>query len=92
MSRNLQASTEPFPSTIRATEEPFVKKTLFEDVLVDAAPKQKMKPCKQGESSLKTVSISRDSILARAQGIITTSTDDCKYQNGSFFRRFNSEP
>ena len=66
-------------------EDPFVKNTFFEDVLVDAAPKQKTKRRKQGESSLKTVSISRDSILARAQGILTTSTDDCRYQNGSSF-------
>jgi hypothetical protein len=66
-------------------EETFVKKTFFEDVLVAAAPKQKAKRRKKGESLLKTVSISRDSILARAQGILSTSTDDCKYQNGSTF-------
>ena len=65
-------------------EEPFVKKTLFEDVLVDAAPKQKVKRGIK-EGTLKTVSTSRASILARAQGILSTSTDDCKYQNGSTF-------
>ena len=64
-------------------EETSVKKTFLEDVLVDTAPKQKAKRRKKGESLLKTVSISRDSILARAQGILSTSTDDCKYQNGS---------
>jgi hypothetical protein len=63
-------------------EEPFVKKTFFEDVLVDAAPKQKVKRRKTEESSLKSVSISRDSILARAQGVLSTSIDDCKYRNG----------
>ena len=63
-------------------EESFVKKTLFENVLVDAAPKQKVKRRKK-EGSLKTVSTSRASILARAQGILSTSADDCKYQNGS---------
>lgn len=62
-------------------EEPFIKKTFFEDV-IDAAPKQKVKRRKKEESSLKGVSMSRDSILARAQGILSTSTDDCKYQNG----------
>jgi hypothetical protein len=66
-------------------EEPFVKKTLFENVLVDAAPKQKVKRRKKEEGSLKTVSSSRASILARAQGILSTSADDCKYQNGSTF-------
>ena len=66
-------------------EKSSVKKTLLEDVLVDAAPKQKVKRRKKEEGSLKTVSTSRDSILARAQGILSTSTDDCKYQNGSTF-------
>jgi hypothetical protein len=64
-------------------EEPFVKKTLFEDVL--AAPKQKVKRRKKEEGSLKTVSTSRDSILARAQDILSTSTTDCKYRNGNTF-------
>ena len=50
-----------------------------------AAPKQKVKRRKKEEGSLKTVSTSRDSILARAQGILSTSTDDCKYQKGSTF-------
>lgn len=66
-------------------EKPLVKKTLLEDVLVDAAPKQKVKRRKKEEGSLKTVSTSRDSILARAQGVLSTSTDDCTYQNGSTF-------
>ena len=66
-------------------EKPSVKKTLLEDVLVDAAPKQKVKRRKKGEGSLKTVRTSRDSILARAQGILSTSTDDCKYENGNTF-------
>ena len=65
--------------------EPFVKKTFFEDILVDAAPNHKVKRRKKEESSLKTISISRDGILARAQGILSASTDDCKYQNGSSF-------
>lgn len=64
-------------------EEPILKKTLFENVLVDAAPKQKVKRRKQEEGSLKTVSTSRASILARAQGILSTSPDNCKYQNAS---------
>ncbi|KAF8812576.1 hypothetical protein BYT27DRAFT_7252092 [Phlegmacium glaucopus] len=68
-----------------SSKEPFVKKTFFEDVLVDAAPKQKVKRRKKEESSLKTVSVSRDSILARAQGVLSTTTDDCKYRNGSTF-------
>lgn len=63
-------------------EEPFVKRTLFENVLVDATPKQKVKRRKK-EGSLKTVSTSRASILARARDILSTSTDDGKYQNGS---------
>ena len=66
-------------------EEPFVKKTLFENVLVDAAPKQKTKRRKIEEGSLKTVSTSRASILARAQGLLSTSADDGKYQHGSTF-------
>ena len=66
-------------------EESVVKKTLFENVLVDAAPKPKVKRRKKEEGSLKTVSTSRASILARAQGILSTSADDCKYQNGSTF-------
>lgn len=64
-------------------EDPFVKKTFFEDVLVDAAPKQKVKRRKKEQSSLKNVSVSRDSILARAQGILSTSTNDGNHQNGS---------
>jgi len=64
-------------------EEPFVKKTFLEDVLVDAAPKPKAKRRKKEESSLKSASVSRASILARAQGIL--STDNCNYQNGSTF-------
>ena len=56
-------------------EESVVNKTLFEKVLVDAAPKQKVKRRKMEEGSLKTVSTSRASILARAQGILSTSTD-----------------
>ena len=68
-----------------SSEEPVVKKTLFENVLVDAAPKQKVKRRKKEEGSLKTVSTSRASILARAQGILSTSVDNCKYQNGSTF-------
>jgi hypothetical protein len=67
------------------TEEPVVKKTLYENVLVDAAPKQKAKRRKKEEGSLKTISTSRASILARAQGILSTSVDDCKYQNGNTF-------
>lgn len=66
-------------------EEPVVMKTLFENVLVDAAPKQKVKRRKMEEGSLKTVSTSRASILARAQGILSTSADDCKYQYRSTF-------
>jgi len=46
-------------------EDPFVKNTFLEDVLVDAASKQKTKRRKQGESSLKTVSISRGSSVPR---------------------------
>ena len=65
--------------------EPVVKKTLYENVLVDAAPKQKVKRRKKEEGSLKTVPTSRASILARAQGILSTPADDCKYQNGSAF-------
>jgi hypothetical protein len=66
-------------------EEPVVKKTLLENVLVDAAPKQKVKRRKKEEGSLRTVSTSRASILARAQGILSTPVDDFKYQNGSTF-------
>ena len=66
-------------------KESFVKKTLLEDVLVDAAPKQKVKRRKREESSIKTVSVSRDSILARAQNILSTSIDECKYQSGGTF-------
>lgn len=66
-------------------DEPVLKKTLFENVLVDAAPKQKVKRRRKEEGSLKTVSTSRASILARAQGILSTLADDSKYQSGSSF-------
>ena len=64
-------------------EEPFINKTFLEDVLVGATPKQKVKRRKKGESLLKTVSTSRNSILSRAQDILSTSIDD--YQSGSTF-------
>ena len=70
-------------------EEPVLKKTLFENVLVDAAPKEKLKRRKKDGGSLKTVSTSRASILARAQGILSTSVDDFECQNGSTFAGLN---
>lgn len=69
----------------QSLEEPVVKKTLFENVLVDAASKQKVKRRKKEGGSLKTISTSRASILARAQGILSTSIDDFECQNGSTF-------
>ncbi|KAF8165213.1 hypothetical protein B0H34DRAFT_228767 [Crassisporium funariophilum] len=54
-------------------EEPQEKKTFFEDVLVEAAPKKKTKRHHQA-TLIENVSIARDSILARAQSVIATAT------------------
>ena len=51
------------------SEEPASKKTILEDVLVDAAPKKKAKR-QQHESLLSNVSQTRPTILARAQEIL----------------------
>jgi hypothetical protein len=58
------------------SEEPASKKTFLEDVLVNAAPKQKAKR-QQPESLLLNVSQTRVTVLARAQEILASSSNHC---------------
>jgi len=58
------------------SDEPASKKTFLEDVLVNAAPKQKAKR-QQPETLLLNVSQTRVTVLARAQEILASSSNHC---------------
>lgn len=58
------------------SDEPASKNTFFEDVLVNAAPKQRAKR-QQPETLLLNVSQTRVTVLARAQEILASSSNHC---------------